>query len=316
MNLLHAIALETGLGVPDVERIISTAPARYKQYPIPKRDGGFRLIAQPSRELKLLQRFLLDEWLSSLPVHPSATAYTKNKNIRENADRHKDNSAILKLDFRNFFPSIRASDWRQFCNKHPLPWDGDGDAQRVLKILFWGLTTTRPICLSIGAPTSPLISNVMMFDLDSDFDGEAKARNLVYTRYADDITVSGASIEDVILLEKHIRQSIGNCRSPKLKVNERKRGIYTTGQRRMVTGIILTPQRNISIGRQRKRTISALIHRFSLRQLDIEQIGYLKGMLGFAIANEPSVLNRARKKYGNAIVDQILHTQIPRRADR
>lgn len=59
--------------------------------------------------------------------------------------------------------------------------------------------------------------------------------------------------------------------------------------------------------------ISALIHKYTLQQLNIEQVGYLKGMLGFAVANEPEVLNRMRSKYGSAVVDQILRTHIPRK---
>ena len=79
MNLLESITVETGLRAPVAERIIASAPKRYKQYAIPKRDGGLRIIAQPSRELKLLQRLLTDQWLKSLPVHICATAYVQQK---------------------------------------------------------------------------------------------------------------------------------------------------------------------------------------------------------------------------------------------
>jgi hypothetical protein len=313
MTLLEAISIETGISVSDLERIIQTAPARYKHYLIPKRNGGTRMIAQPSRELKILQRYLMENWLVTLPVHPSAMAYVKQKNIYDNAHAHRSNSVILKLDFESFFPSIRVNDWRKFIKQHTPPWTGDGDAARIVKILFWGQRSIKPICLSIGAPTSPMISNLMMFNLDSQFDAEAKEQGLVYTRYADDITVSGDSVEEVVRFEAFIRQGLKRSPTPKLKVNEEKRGVFTSGRKRLVTGLVITPTAAVSIGRKRKRMISALIHKYTLHQLDITQVGYLKGMLGFAIANEPEVLNRMRKKYGREIVDQIIRTHIPRK---
>lgn len=313
MNLLESITVETGLRAPDAERIIASAPKRYKQYAIPKRDGGLRIIAQPSRELKLLQRLLTDQWLKSLPVHICATAYVRKKNILENALLHRGSRAILKLDFESFFPSLRVTDWKRFVEGKKCPWDGQGDLARVTNILFWGQGQSRPHCLSIGAPTSPIVSNLLMFDLDEQFFKRASELGVAYTRYADDITASAATIEQIVEFEKYVRAALRSCRSPRLKVNEKKRGIYTQGQRRMVTGLILTPVGKVSIGRERKRKISTLLHLFSLGRLDVNRIGYLKGMLGFSIANEPDFLGRLRRKYGNAVVDRVLDLKLPRR---
>lgn len=314
MNLLDMITIETGLSASDASRIIATAPKRYKQYQIPKRTGGWRTIAQPSRELKLLQRLLIEKWLAKLPVHGAAMAYVDSKNIIDNALAHKQNSAILKLDFEDFFPSIRVNDWRKFLGAHNFPWDGQGDLSKVSNILFWGRGKYEPVCLSIGAPTSPLISNLLMFKLDQQFDEKAQSLGVSYTRYADDITASARTIERLKEFEKYIRTSLKACKTPRLKINENKRGVYTSGQRRLVTGLVLTPNGDVSIGRERKRKISALLHLFSLGRLDVDQLGYLKGMLGFSIANEPALIGRMRRKYGNDTVDGVLKARLPRRA--
>jgi hypothetical protein len=87
-----------------------------------------------------------------------------------------------------------------------------------------------------------------------------------------------------------------------------KRGLYTKGERRMVTGLIVTPVGEVSIGRERKRTISVMLHKFSIGDLDAEQLEVLKGLLGFTIANEPTFVNRMREKYGNSVVDTALRT--------
>lgn len=316
MSLLLDIVIHTGLSASDALRIISRAPARYKEYPIPKRSGGVRIIAQPSRELKVLQRFIMNHLLTDLPVHPAAMAYVAHRNIFDNANAHRGGSAILKLDFENYFPSIRVSDWTTYVRNNKPEWDQDNDLSNMTKILFWGQGRSRPKCLSIGAPTSPIISNIIMHDLDTLFVREATRCQAVYTRYADDITISADSVEKIVSVEEFIRAQIKITRHPKLKINESKRGIYTKGQRRLVTGLILTPEGNVSIGRERKRMISALIHKYSLNLLNVDEVGYLKGMLGFTIANEPQFINRMREKYGDDVINRILQTQIPRRGER
>lgn len=67
----------------ELDKIIRTAPYRYKVYYIDKRSGdGKREIAQPSAELKLIQRWVVENVLSSYPIHPAAAAYIKGKGIR------------------------------------------------------------------------------------------------------------------------------------------------------------------------------------------------------------------------------------------
>jgi retron-type reverse transcriptase len=315
MNIVREISLNTGMSASDVLNVIATAPARYKQYPILKRSGGTRIIAQPSRELKTIQRFFMDHWLGALRVHPAAMAYVEGRNIKDNAEAHRKRSALLKLDFQEFFPSIKVTDWVAYIRRHMPEWNNAADIRLTSRVLFWGQGTPDPKCLSIGAPTSPIISNLIMYELDELFAAEAGRRALAYTRYADDITISGASINEIVALEKFIRSTLTKWKSPKLKINEKKRGIYTKGQRRMVTGLIVTPEGKVSIGRDRKRLISSLLHKFSLNQLGLDDIGYLKGMLGFTIANEPMFVNRMREKYGNEVVNRVLSIHIPRREE-
>jgi RNA-directed DNA polymerase len=67
MSIIDELVEHFGLGNSDLARIIETAPARYKVYQIPKRRGGMRTIAQPSRDLKSIQRFIVDTKLAALP---------------------------------------------------------------------------------------------------------------------------------------------------------------------------------------------------------------------------------------------------------
>jgi len=81
----------------------------------------------------------------------------------------------------------------------------------------------------------------------------------------------------------------------------------------MVTGLVVTPTGQVSLGRQRKRLISTLLHRSGLGQLSVEQKGLLKGLLGFALANEPAFVGRLRHKYGDGAVDEGLRYFVPPR---
>jgi RNA-directed DNA polymerase len=132
-----------------------------------------------------------------------------------------------------------------------------------------------------------------------------------YTRYADDITVSGDSMEDVRDFEDQVVRIIASLRSPVLMLNDKKRGLYLKGQKRMVTGLKITPMGIISIGRERKRLISVMLHKVMLGKDDVKHLNYLKGMLGFCLANEPEFVSRLRVKYGNDLVNRVLRFNPP-----
>ncbi|WP_197078330.1 retron St85 family RNA-directed DNA polymerase [Hoeflea sp. IMCC20628] len=312
MELVEAI----GLSVADINHVIDTAPARYRVYPIEKRSGGERMIAQPSRELKAIQRFILREKLSSFPVHHCAMAYEEHRSIYANAQMHKNTRAILKLDFQEFFPSLKVADWEMLVSKLKPNAINISDIKLYSKILFWGQQkgSKFPRCLSIGAPTSPKMSNLLMFDFDSIVAEKAIEHGLNYSRYADDITISGDSTLKITTLERDIQKLVRSMKSPRLTFNEEKRGLYTKGQRRMVTGLIITPAKDVSIGRDRKRNISSMLHRDTLRKLDVDSRGQLKGFLGFCAAVEPQFIDRLRHKYGDAAIDRAMKYHTPKRS--
>jgi hypothetical protein len=81
----------------------------------------------------------------------------------------------------------------------------------------------------------------------------------------------------------------------------------------MVTGLIVTPDRKISLGRERKRLISAMLHRSSHGMLDLLERSRLKGFLGFTVANEPEFLGKLRTKYGSDVIDAALSFHAPTR---
>ncbi|MCZ8087219.1 MAG: retron St85 family RNA-directed DNA polymerase [Brevundimonas sp.] len=313
MSLINDLSAFLEVGPADISKFLFAAPARYKIFEIPKRNGGNRTIAQPSATLKTIQRYLLDSKLSNAPVHPAATAYVPGKGIVDNARAHRASRYILKLDFTDFFPSIKVKDWRNYVRSGTHGEFLIEESPVYEQILFWGAGSFSPKCLSIGAPTSPHVSNMLMYSFDADADREARARSVVYTRYADDITLSADSRAAVLEAERCIAQLVRRMRSPALSFNEAKRGLYGPGERRMVTGLVITPDQRVSLGRARKRLISSMVHRASLGQLDVLELSQLKGLFGFVVAVEASFLDTLRTKYGDSTIDRVLKFDPPGR---
>lgn len=313
MGLITGLVQFLELSEADVLRILKTAPHRYKVYPIEKRSGvGTRLIAQPARELKLIQRYVSEKFLSELPVHRAATAYVKGKSIRQNAFAHRTSRAILKLDFKDFFNSIVYRDLRFVFEKNNYTLIDRNEWRYVENVIFWRNPATNSNCLSIGAPTSPLVSNVVMFDLDEKFDSVCRELGVTYTRYADDITLSGKSIDLLLSSEKSIRSIVRSTKKPQLTFNDSKRGVFTARVRRFVTGLVITPQKKVSLGRNRKRTISAAVHHVATgRNTTSKHIANTRGWLAYAKGVEPKFFKAMERKYG-LTVKQIMVSVISR----
>lgn len=303
-ELVRTLVAATGLGETLIWRIIASAPRRYKVYTIPKRDGGRREIAHPSRELKALQRALSESYLANLPVHPAATAYEGGASIKVNALRHASNSVVMKMDLKQFFPSIKLEDWICFCDEHSLFIDPI-ERRAAGKILFFKPKGSSVLRLAIGAPSSPHLSNLMMYNFDVEMQSHCDANKVTYTRYADDLTFSATRTGYLTGVERAVRVALRSLRYPRLYVNDEKTVVATKKYRRQVTGLVLTNDGKVSIGRDRKRHIRVDVHRFSNGLLDSSQCERLCGQLGFASSVDPAFLKQLEKKFGDDLLARI-----------
>jgi RNA-directed DNA polymerase len=313
MSLMPMLIRETGLSQLDIQIILHNAPSRYKRFTIPKRNGERRPIAQPARELKALQRALITGVLSHLPVHPSAKAYRKGVSIADNAAAHAGNGPILKYDFQNFFPSITSRDWAAYCNHHQFLQEED-DQWISERILFYREKGSSTLRLSIGAPSSPLLSNILMYQFDLDISEKIAKDRVTYTRYADDLTFSAARTGYLTVVDGALREVIRKAHWPRLEINEKKTVLATTKYRRQVTGLVLPNDGGISLGRDRKRVIRAAMHHAQNGLLSPEELSQLCGTLAYVHAVEPEFLDRLTLKYGAGLISSIKkHANVSRR---
>lgn len=302
MGLLGELAAALEMPEGDVARVVGSAPRRYKLFSIKKRNGvDRRVIAQPARALKAMQRYVIATKLQALPIHPIATAYRAGRSIADNAAPHAGKRVILKLDFRDFFNSIMPGDLTGVLDDTQLDTIAAADRTMLTAILFWLNPLDKRLCLAIGAPSSPFISNAVMEPLDRQFDAIARAHSAHCTRYADDITLSANSIENLLQAEQELRRAVTRAPYPRLTFNDAKRGIFTSAGRRLVTGLVLTPNGKVSLGRERKRTISAALHHISVgRNATHARREETRGWLAYANSVEPAFVVAMAVKYPRA----------------
>lgn len=311
-SLLRAMAIETGLSEVVVQRIMHSAPHRYKQYMIKKRSGGQRLISQPATEVKLLQRAFIDVYLSKLPVHPAAMAYRAGLSILDNAKAHAGSGSILKMDFRDFFPSIRKASWMNYCAEFSILEDFS-ERELSASLLFQRPKLGSGMQLAIGAPSSPTLSNLLLYQFDEIISAEAAKDKVKYTRYADDLTFSAERSWNLVDIERTVKRVLREIAYPRLMLHPDKTIHITKKFSRNVTGLILANDGRVTIGKKRKRAIHAATHAASQGRLDDRQLQKLGGMLAFVNSVEPDFLNVLRGRYGG---DTIMKLQTIGTKDR
>lgn len=291
-GLLQRMAEDLAVLPSHLESIIRTAPLRYKVFEIPKKDGGVRQVAQPAREVKAIQQWVIREIGPKLPIHKSATAYVSGASILKNAEAHVFSRYMLKLDFENFFPSIRFADILLHLERHCSECLDSSAQKTIAHLCCWAPKRQPPLRLCIGAPTSPLLSNSIMFEFDSLLSEIAEQDGVVYTRYADDITLSSTERGKVDRYELLIAEILEGLRYPELRLNKNKTVRASRKGKRVVTGLIVTPTEKVSIGRDRKRLIRAMYHRSLKQGLGEEETQILAGLLAFADSVEPGFSQR------------------------
>ena len=292
-----------------IEALLASAPERYKTYTIPKKEPGkTRLIAEPPREIKTLQRWFAERHLSRLPVHRAATAYRAGSSIVKNAAVHRTNPFLLTLDFQDFFPSLRPRDLRRAIAASGRLSFTKTELTLVDRLLFWkpsgvpGLTGLR---LSSGAPSSPAVSNAVMHQLDTALAEICRKRRVRYTRYADDLTFSAKDQARLLDVFAQTSALIRRTRSPMLKIHVDKTAFNSKSTRREVTGLTLTPDGQLSIGRERKAMIRDQLDRYRRGRLPKADGRKLGGLLAFAQDVEPDFVRRLTRKHGAELMDRI-----------
>lgn len=285
-DLTAWLVRKTALPAPTVHSLIRTGSYRYKTFFVPKRSGrGVRLIAQPARELKALQRLAVSEFLNELPIHDAVHGYVRGRGVKSNAEVHRRFNFLLKMDFRDFFPSLKPEDMLEHFRRY-LPAYNVSE-ETLAGLFFWHPRGATALELCIGAPSSPFISNTLLFEFDSLLSDKLRKLDVIYTRYSDDLSFSSNHRDVLGHVPGIVLETLGALLYPRLSINSEKTVHTSRKRRKVVTGIIITPQSRLSIGRERKKLMRSMAHRASLRKLDSSELQKLQGLINFAHDIEP-----------------------------
>jgi len=295
--LVKEMSIDIGILPVHLREIIITAPLRYKVFTISKKNGGNREVAQPAREVKKIQRWIVQKLTPLLPVHEITTAYRANSSIKKNAQPHAENNFLLKIDFKNFFPSIVKSDIIRHLGIYCAEEYDTSAIALIAHCLCWAPNRAPPLRLCIGAPSSPLISNSILYNFDSLVFDVTKEKGIAYTRYADDISISSSKRGELDEMLALIESAINKLDYPSITINSAKTVFASRKGCRFVTGIVLTSEKKLSVGRERKKLIRAMYHRFRCGLLGDKERTRLTGLLAFVENIEPGFTARLKNSY-------------------
>ena len=276
MGFLHWLFRGRGHDVDELARRLGIEEAqlrnfqpRYREFTIPKRSGGTRRILAPEDDLKVLQRTILRRLLRRLKVHAAAMGFERGRSIVTNARAHQGQAVVLRFDLVDFFPSTRAPRLKAYFRR--IGWNRPA-AKLLLRLC------TYEGGLPQGAPTSPRLSNLVNYRIDARLSGMAARLGAVYTRYADDITISFAEDDraKVHFIQRFLHEVMA---ADGYRLHHRKKlSIRRRHQRQVVTGLVVNA--GVNLPRPLRRWLRAVEHRFRVQE---------KGLAGYQPLSGPSL---------------------------
>ena len=242
-NIDHLACL-TEISPSQLHLFIKNKRLAYSTFKLPKKRGGFRVINAPSKKMKCVQRWVLDIILYKLDAGEYAHGFLPGRSIFSNASVHVGQELVLGIDIQDFFPTITLNRVRGLFRSI-------GYNEEISHAL--GELCTFNWRLPQGAPTSPMISNLIAWHIDIKLAKFCEKRDLHYSRYADDITISGGKD-----LPRYKKLIFNRIQEEGFKINLKKVRLHHKGSSQRVTGLVVNDK--VTIGRKKKNNLRAIVH--------------------------------------------------------
>lgn len=270
----------------------------YRAAQMPKGNGEVRKLHVPDDLLMTIQRAINTKLLSLEETSRFAMAYKTGTSTKANAEPHIGQPMILKIDIRHFFDHLIFP----LIKEKAFPATRYSEQNRMLLTFL----CTYKDALPQGAPTSPAISNIIMREFDDYVGAWCNERNIVYTRYCDDMTFSGEfDPKPVIDLVKKQLKRLG------LYLNDKKTVVVRKGQRQSVTGIVVNEKLSVSI--EYKKRIRQEMHycmkygiadhltKTGEKESEEVYVAKLLGRINYVLSVEPD--NSKMRQYRNWLIE-------------
>ncbi|MGO2117321.1 MAG: reverse transcriptase family protein [Fusobacterium sp.] len=268
LSLLLGYEIKFIYGITNMQKLY------YRTFEIKKKNGKKRKISEPLPNLKEIQRWINLNILKKLEhKNKYIKSYKSNFSIKDNAKFHRNQLNVLTIDIKDYFPSILEGKIISFFKDL-------GYTPEVSVVL--GKLCCLNGSLPQGAPTSPLLSNLVTSQIDHRLIGYCLKNKIRYTRYADDLTFSGDfNVKDIIKIAKKVLLENG------FKINIEKIRNRKQHQRQEVTGITVNKKLQASLKmRHLLRQEIYYIEKFGLEshlsRKGIENPNYIYKLIGIA----------------------------------
>ena len=257
----------------------------YITFEIPKKNGGVRTIDAPLEPLKKVQKSIANElyvvqkkyYLDNLQMS-CVHGFVKGKGIISNATAHRNKKYILNVDLENFFDSFHFGRVKGYFEKNQYFKMSPEAALCIAQL------TCYKGKLPQGAPSSPIITNLICSILDRRIALIARKYKVFYTRYADDLTFSTNDKHFDEKQEQFLVELSKEIQKSGFKINDNKTRFIRNNRRQEVTGLVVNDRVNIK--REYYKTTRAIVHNLYMgKEISVNgepiSIATVEGRLGF-----------------------------------
>ena len=236
---LSSLEQDLDISAKTLYAVSNNLSKHYRKAKLPKKSGGYRNLSVPDEVLKSIQKQIDEVLLIHSPTSRYAKAYRFGSSTLRNAKHHVGKQVVLKLDILHFFDSIRYSTVKDKV----FPEEIYAEPLRILLTML----CYHKDALPQGAPSSPAITNIILYEFDELVGQWCLDRGIAYTRYCDDMTFSGDfDPAEVIRFVRLELKKMG------FLLNEQKTRIQCPSQQQTVTGIVVNEKLSIPADYRRK----------------------------------------------------------------
>jgi RNA-directed DNA polymerase len=273
-----------------------------------------RTIIKPNKKFKTFHTFLNLFLFEHLPINERVVfSYRKGFGAYDAVAPHVSGKHFFQSDIRNFFISIDRDLVRTTIERGkdfaPVS-DIDLYIERILDL----------VCiegaLPPGLPASPVISNAVLRSFDDETEAYCRSFGCTYTRYSDDLIVSGPAREPLEELKDQLSASLKFLYGPRFELNNSKSKLFKTGGKISILGLSILPNGRISVDSKIRTEVELLLHFYLTdRQKLSERVSgdiakaneRICGYLNYVNAIDKVYLDKLRRKYGATTIDMFLH---------
>lgn len=258
INDLEDFAYLINLSQKSIYQLSKNSEYYYKTYQIAKKNGKFRDISQPNKQLKGIQLWILNNILNKLKVSDYSKGFEKGQSISDNVRPHIFSNCLLNIDIKDFYPSINSIKVYNLFKSIGY--------NNLISTILTNICTHKNT-LPQGSPCSPKISNLISWRMDSRLQGYVGKKGIIFTRYADDITLSGMIPSKLIGVLPFVEKII---RDEGFTLNKYKTRFTGKLRRREITGLVIYDN-FFGIGRTKLRIVRSKIYNFTKTTDNINQ---------------------------------------------